>query len=68
MKGYNDELQRRDQQREKILQSASDQVDKLTGQEIDYTERVAAIMAERDLQLRELQAGFDAEPEKRRQE
>ncbi|SHL88154.1 phage tail tape measure protein [Hymenobacter psychrotolerans] len=66
--GYNDELQRRDQQRAKIFQSASDQVDKLTGLEVDYTDRVQAIMEERDLQLRELQAKFDEESAKKKQE
>ncbi|RSK45166.1 phage tail tape measure protein [Hymenobacter rigui] len=67
-KGYTDEQLRREQQRQKIFQDAGAQVDKLTGLENDYTDRVAAIMQERDLKLRELQAGFDAESEKKKQE
>ncbi|OWP62871.1 hypothetical protein CDA63_11680 [Hymenobacter amundsenii] len=64
----NDELTRRQQQRDKLFQAASAQVDKLTGLESDYTERVEAIIEERDLSLRELQAKFDEESEKRKQE
>ncbi|TPG71972.1 phage tail tape measure protein [Hymenobacter nivis] len=61
-----DELKRHDQQREKIFEAAGKQADALTGQELDYTERVKAIMAERDLQLRELQARFDQQAEQDR--
>ncbi|AHJ97708.1 hypothetical protein Hsw_2113 [Hymenobacter swuensis DY53] len=66
--GYNDELRRRDQQRQKLFDAAAAQVDKLTGLENDYSQRVEAIMQERDLSLRELQAGFDEESAKRKQE
>jgi hypothetical protein len=66
--GYNDELLRRDQQRQKLFEAATAQVGKLTGQEQDYSEQLEAIVKDRDLALRELQAKFDAEDEKRRQE
>lgn len=66
--GYNDELTRRDQQRQKLFDAATAQVDKLTGLEIDYTDQVQAIIEDRDLSLRELQTKFDEESEKRKQE
>ncbi|MCA8830517.1 phage tail tape measure protein [Hymenobacter pini] len=67
-KGYTDEQLRREEQRQKIFQDASAQVDKLTGLENDYSQRVEDILLARDLKLRELQATFDAESEKKKQE
>lgn len=62
-----DEEKRHEQQRQKIFEAAAKQADALTGQELDYTERVKAIMEERDLQLRELQARFAEQDEAERQ-
>jgi hypothetical protein len=63
---------RREEERQKIFDAATKKVDQLTDQltdqEADYTEQVAAIVAERDLRLRELWEKNAAHEEKRRQE
>ncbi|WP_201979400.1 hypothetical protein [Hymenobacter rubidus] len=63
-----DEEVRREEERQKILDAATKKVDALTGLEADYTEQVAAIVAERDLRLRELWEKHAEEEEKRRQD
>ncbi|MBC6698864.1 hypothetical protein [Hymenobacter sp. BT190] len=62
-----DEMQRRQLQREKIFEEATKKVNQLSGQELDYTERLKAIVAERDLQLRELAGKFAEEDLKEKQ-
>jgi phage-related minor tail protein len=62
-----DEEMRRELERQKVFDDADKKAEALTGQEADYTERVAAIMEERDLHLRELQAKFDEQDEQERQ-
>ena len=63
-----DEEQRRELERQKLFDEADKKAEALTGKEADYTERVAAIMAERDLKLRELQAKFTEQDEQERQQ
>ncbi|TGE26894.1 hypothetical protein [Hymenobacter metallicola] len=62
----NDEMQRRELQRQKLFDDATKKVEQLTGLELDHTEQVIAIVAERDLALRELSAKYAAEEEQRR--
>jgi phage-related minor tail protein len=62
-----DEEMRRELERQKLFDDADKKAEALTGKEADYTERVAAIVAERDLHLRELQAKFDEQDEQERQ-
>jgi hypothetical protein len=62
-----DELKRRELQRQKINEDADKQYEALTGKEVDYTDRVQAILEERDLKLRELQKGFEEQDEEERQ-
>jgi phage-related minor tail protein len=62
-----DELKRRELQRQKITEEADKQFEALTGKEVDYSDRVQAILEERDLKLRELQAGFDEKDAEERQ-
>jgi hypothetical protein len=57
--------QRQDQQ-DKVVEAAKKQFDKLTGLEADYTQQVAAIVTERDEQLRALQDKFAEQDEKQR--
>ena len=52
--GMSDAEKLREQERQKIFDSADKDIRKLTGQETDYTEQVAAIVAERDQRLRTL--------------
>ena len=63
-----DELKRRELQRQKLFDAATKQVNALTGQEADYTDRVKAIVEERDLQLRELKKSFDEKDAQERQQ
>ncbi|MDF7810518.1 tape measure protein [Hymenobacter sp. YC55] len=65
--GMDDELQRRASQRQKLFDEALEKANKLTGQEVDYTEQLAAIMEERDLRLRELATKFAEEEQQRKQ-
>ncbi|MVN77755.1 hypothetical protein GO988_15585 [Hymenobacter sp. HMF4947] len=60
---FTDEEKRRYEQQQKIYDAATKQVDSLTGLEADYTEQVTAIVEERELQLRELQAKFNEQDE-----
>lgn len=53
-KGQSDALVRAEEERQKLFDAATKKVDALTGLEADYTEQVVAIVAERDLRLREL--------------
>lgn len=62
-----DEEMRRELARQKVFDDADKKAEALTGKEADYTGRVAAIMAERDLHLRELQAKFNEQDEQERQ-
>jgi len=62
-----DEEMRRELERQKVFDDADKKVAGLTGKEVDYTERVAAILSERDLHLRELQAKYDEQDEQERQ-
>lgn len=62
-----DEEMRRELERQKLFDEADKKAEALTGKEADYTERVAAIMEERDLRLRELQAKFAEQDEQERQ-
>jgi hypothetical protein len=62
-----DEEMRRELERQKLFDEADKKTEALTGKEADYTERVAAIMEERDLRLRELQARFNEQDEQERQ-
>jgi phage-related minor tail protein len=62
-----DEEMRRELERQKVFDAADKKAAALTGKEADYTERVAAIMAERDLHLRELQAKYNEQDEQERQ-
>jgi hypothetical protein len=55
--------QRQDQQ-DKVVEAAKKQFEKLTGLEADYTQQVAAIVTERDEQLRALQEKFAEQDEK----
>ena len=66
--GMNDEMMRREEERQKVFDAATKKVEALTGLETDYTEQVAAIVADRDLRLRELWDKHAEEEEKRRQE
>ncbi|MDO7853142.1 hypothetical protein [Hymenobacter convexus] len=66
-RGMTDELLRLEQQRQAIMDAATKKVEALTGQEADYTEQVAAIVAERDLRLRELSTKNSEAAEKDRQ-
>ncbi|WP_375435103.1 hypothetical protein [uncultured Hymenobacter sp.] len=63
-----DEMMRRELQRQKLFEDATQKAEQLTGQELDYTERVKAIMEERDLALRELTAKFAEEDLKEKQQ
>jgi phage-related minor tail protein len=62
-----DELKRRELQRQKIIDDADTKYEALSGKEVDYTDRVKAILEERDLQLRELQTKFSEQDEEERQ-
>ena len=66
-KAQSDEEMRRELERQKVFDDADKKAEALTGKEADYTERVAAIMAERDLHLRELQAKYNEQDEQERQ-
>ncbi|WP_400194040.1 phage tail tape measure protein [Hymenobacter sp. B81] len=63
-----DDEARRALERQKIFDDADKKYQALTGKEADYADQVLAIVAERDLQLRELTAKYDQEEEQRRQE
>ncbi|GAA3954157.1 hypothetical protein [Hymenobacter algoricola] len=67
-RAMNDEMARREQQRQKLFDDATKKVAQLTGTELDYTEQVKAIVEDRDLQLRELAAKYADDEEKRRQQ
>jgi phage-related minor tail protein len=66
-KALSDDELRRELERQKVFDDADKKVEGLTGKEADYTERVAAIMEERDLHLRELQAKYNEQDEQERQ-
>jgi hypothetical protein len=57
--------QRQDQQ-DKVVESAKKQLEKLSGLEADYTQQVTAIVTDRDEQLRVLQEKFAEQDEKQR--
>lgn len=65
--GMSDEQQRREAQRQKIFDDEDKKYEGLSEKERAQTEVVAAIVAERDLRLRELSAKFAEEDEKERQ-
>ena len=58
---------KRQEQEDAVLEATKKQLDKLTGMESDYTQRVLAITTERDEQLRTLQEQFAAQDEQQRQ-
>lgn len=62
-----DELKRRELQRQKIVDEADKKYNALLMQEGDHTEELAAVLEERDLRLRELQAKFAEQDEQERQ-
>jgi hypothetical protein len=62
-----DELKRREAQRQKILDDADQKYQALQLLEGDHTTEMAALLEERDLQLRELQAKFAEQDEQERQ-
>jgi hypothetical protein len=62
-----DEEMRRELERQKIFDDADKKYEGLSGKEVDYTDRVAEILSERDLRLRELQTKFDEQDEQERQ-
>jgi hypothetical protein len=62
-----DELKRRELQRQKIVDDADKKYNDLAVLEGDHTQAMAALIEERDLQLRELQAKFEEQDEQERQ-
>ncbi|UOQ99916.1 hypothetical protein MUN81_10535 [Hymenobacter sp. 5317J-9] len=66
--GMSDEQLRREEERQRIFDAADKKVAALDETEANYTEQVAAIVAERDLRLRELWEKNAADEEKRRQD
>ncbi|MGI4864856.1 MAG: hypothetical protein ACRYFZ_13105, partial [Janthinobacterium lividum] len=64
---WSDETRRREQQRVTIVEAAEQKYKALVVLEGDHTQEITALVEERDLQLRELQAKFDAQDEADRQ-
>jgi len=65
---WSDETRRREQQRQEIIQAAEKKYQILALLEGDHTDEITALVEERDLKLRELQATFDAKDEAERQQ
>jgi hypothetical protein len=63
---YTDKALRRLEQEKKIREDADKHYESLNSDEANYTEQVTALVAERDLKLRELQAKFNEEDERER--
>jgi phage-related minor tail protein len=66
-RSLSDEEMRRELERQRVFDDADKKAEGLSGKEADYTERLAAIVEERDLHLRELQAKFEEQDEQERQ-
>jgi hypothetical protein len=64
---WSDETRRREQQRQEIIQAAEKKYQVLALLEGDHTAEITALVEERDLKLRELQASFEAKDEAERQ-